>query len=106
MKDELVLLEIGKRIKSKRKEKHMTQEQLAELMDVSLQMISNLEQGKKAIRPENIIKLCASLDVSADFILMGRYSECENNEMLKKIKKLAPSKQKLIEDLTEALLKE
>lgn len=105
MKDEVLLEEIGARIKNKRKEEHMTQERLAELMDVSLQMISNLEQGKKAIRPENIIKLCNALSVSADFILRGYYSDCETGEIYNKIKKLSPARQKILEELIDELLK-
>lgn len=73
MGDEKLLREIGARIDLRRKELDLTQEQLAELMDVSIQMISNLELGKKAIRPENLVKLCAVLDVSADHILLSSY---------------------------------
>ena len=105
MRDEVLLEEIGARIKNKRKEKQMTQERLAELMDVSLQMISNLEQGKKAIRPENIIKLCNALDVSADYILRGQYSDFESGEIYGKIKRLSSERQRIIEDLIDELLK-
>ena len=69
MGDEKILQDIGYRINRRRKELGLTQENLAEKMDVSIQMISNLELGKKAIRPENLIKLCNSLNVSADYIL-------------------------------------
>ena len=55
----------------RRKSLRMTQEELAEKLGVSTQMISNLELGKKAIRPENLSKLCATLELSADFVLNG-----------------------------------
>ena len=41
------LAAIGKRISERRKGMGLTQEQLAEQMDVSIQMISNLERGGK-----------------------------------------------------------
>lgn len=72
MSDGKLLKEMGKRIHEKRKALNFTQEQLAEKMDVSTQMISNLELGKKAIRPENLVKLCDALNCSADFLLTGK----------------------------------
>ena len=66
------LVKMGERIARRRKELKMTQEELAEKLEVSIPMISNLEQGKKAIRPENLANLCAVLDLSADYILTGK----------------------------------
>ena len=71
MGDEKLLKEIGVRINARRKELGFTQEQLAEQMEVSIQMISNLELGKKAIRPENLVKLCSVLNISADYIFVA-----------------------------------
>ena len=59
-----VLAGIGHRISSARKSKKMTQEALAELADVSYQTISSAELRKKALRPENIIKISQALQVS------------------------------------------
>jgi len=66
-----VLKKMGERIYRRRRALNLTQEQLAEKLGVSTQMISNLESGKKAIRPENLIKVCSVLDISADYILTG-----------------------------------
>lgn len=71
--DKKILQEMGARIRMRRRELNITQEQLAEQMDVSTQMVSNLELGKKAIRPENLIKVCEALDTSADYLLRGKY---------------------------------
>ena len=49
MADTILLKEIGNRIYERRKYLKLTQEQVAEKMGVSVQMISNLELGKKAI---------------------------------------------------------
>ena len=66
-----LLAGIGHRISSARKSKKMTQEALAELDDVSYQTISSAELGKKALRPENIIKISQALQVSTDYLLTG-----------------------------------
>lgn len=69
MGDSAFLKDMGQRIMVRRKFMRMTQEELAEKLGVSTQMISNLELGKKAIRPENLAKVCEALELSADFIL-------------------------------------
>ena len=64
--------EMGLRIRNCRKKAQLSQEQLAELMNVTPQMISSAENGIKGIRPENIIKFCDALDVSCDYLLTGK----------------------------------
>lgn len=103
MADYTVLKEIGERIRLRRKELKLTQEQLAELMDVSLQMISNLEQGKKAIRPENIIKLCSALESSADYILLGNTSDTEIIEFKEMFSALSYEDRKLLLSVAQRL---
>lgn len=65
------LKEMGKRIAARRKEQNLTQEKLAEKADVTSQMLSNAERGVKALRPENLLKICLALNESADYILSG-----------------------------------
>ena len=56
--------QIGKRIRHIRKINKITQEQLAEMIDVSVPYISNIENGKV-----NVIRLAQALQVSADILL-------------------------------------
>ena len=105
MGDEKLLKEIGSRINARRRELELTQELLAERMEVSVQMISNLELGKKAIRPENLIKVCDALNVSADYVLRGVRSERETEGFMKKYNLLSVENQQLLEKLAENLIK-
>ena len=105
MGDEKLLKEIGQRINARRKEMGLTQEALAERMEVSIQMISNLELGKKAIRPENLVKLCDALGVSADYILRGSRADWEALGFMEKYLQLSLENQQLIERLTANLIK-
>lgn len=91
------LKEIGKRIAIRRKQLDYTQEQLAEMMEVSIQMVSNLERGVKAIRIDNLINLSRILQVSTDFILTGRSASQEDTVLAEKISQLSPENQKMIE---------
>ena len=102
MANETLMKEIGKRIKLRRKHLNITQEQLAESMDVSIQMISNVEQGKKAIRPENLVKLCRALNVSSDYILMGDSHKSSSDDLTKKYELLSPERKKLIHDIIDS----
>lgn len=104
MGDNKILKEMGARINARRRELKMTQEILAEKMDVSVQMISNLELGKKAIRPENIIKLCEAMSVSSDYILMGKHSPEDLDITIKDYNKLTSHQQKLINKIIEEML--
>ena len=60
---------IGKRIKSARDKKGMTQEQLAELVNLSPMHVSVIERGNKLPRLETLINIANILDVSADVLL-------------------------------------
>ena len=75
MGDYEFLRDMGQRIMVRRKALRMTQEELAEKLGVSTQMISNLELGKKAIRPGNLAKVCEALELSADFVLTGIHTK-------------------------------
>lgn len=105
MGDEKLLKEIGTRVNARRKELGLTQEALAERMEVSVQMISNVELGKKAIRPENLVKLCNALDASADYILRGIRADWEAVGFMEKYARLTPENQSLLEKLAENLMR-
>lgn len=102
--NESLLKAMGTRIGVRRRELHLTQEQVAERMGVSLQMVSNLELGKKAIRPENLVKLCEILSVSADFVLLGRCSDYEASAFAAKYAKLSGEHQRIIAELIDSLI--
>ena len=88
-----LLRDMGKRICERRRSLGYTQEQVAELMDVSIQMVSNLERGNKAIKIENLLKISKILMVSTDYLLTGQQSE---NELSGKINKLSERDYRLV----------
>lgn len=60
---------IGRRIKAAREKKRLTQEQLAELVDLSPMHVSVIERGVKLPKLETLINIANVLDVSADTLL-------------------------------------
>ena len=65
------LLVVGQRITERRKKLGWTQEELAEKGDLTPQFVSYAESGKRAMRPENLLKISSALGVSADYLLTG-----------------------------------
>lgn len=95
--EKAILNEIGKRIQQRRKQMGYTQEQIANMMDVSIQMVSNLERGNKSIRIENLVNLCQILQVSTDYILTGRNTEIDNTVLFGKISQLSRKSRQMVE---------
>ncbi len=62
---------IGIRIREIRKIKGLTLEQLAECAEISANFLWEIEQGRKCMIVQNLAKLAAALDVSADYLLFG-----------------------------------
>lgn len=104
MSDPQLLKDLGKRISMRRKALGLTQEQVAERMNVSVQMISNLEQGRKAIRPENLARISTILQVSTDYLLLGHTASSPTNELTAKFSSLLPEQQAAISQIIDLFL--
>ena len=61
---------VGRRIKAAREVKHMTQEKLAETIDLSTDHISVIERGVKVPRLDTFVAIANALEVSADDLLI------------------------------------
>ena len=60
-------LDIGFKIKKLREEKNLSQEQLANLLEISQSKLSKIENGRlKKIEMKLVLKFCKSIDVSLD----------------------------------------
>ena len=105
MGSDAFLTDMGIRIAQRRKELRLTQEQLAEKMGVSLQTISYIELGKKAVRPENLANLCTYLNVTADYILYGKRNEQQMNDTVLKLSALGQEEYQAVQTMIELLYK-
>lgn len=99
--NELCLKEIGQRIIERRKKLGLTQEALAEKGEVTTQFVSYAETGKRAMRPENLLKISAALGVSADYLLTGEVIDKDQLLLSEKLSKLAPSQLRHIENIVD-----
>jgi len=100
-KSGILLTEMGKRILSHRKSMGLSQEELAELADVSPQLLSTAERGSKAIRPENLLKISNALGVSADYLLTGVIVDKDISTISNKLKSVSPEQLRTIEKIID-----
>ncbi len=63
--------EMGKRIKKRRRELRLTQENLSEILGISVKHLSEVERGIAGLSIENLITLSTVFDVSIDFLIKG-----------------------------------
>ena len=71
------LVEVGSRIKRSRKTRHLTQESLAEKINVSPHYIYEIERGSNMMSLSILMKISQALCVSTDFLLFGEQSFTE-----------------------------
>lgn len=98
---------IGSRIKKARKAKNMTQEDLAEKMDVSIAFLSRIERGSSQINLKRLSQVCNILDVTEGEILNGTASgsgEYLNSEFATLLKNCSSDKQRLIYDIAKVII--
>ena len=97
-------IEMGKRILQRRKMLGLSQEELAEIADVSPQLMSTAERGAKAIRPENLLKISKALGVSADYLLTGEIIDKDLSIISDKVNKLSAEQIRTIEKVIDACI--
>ena len=97
----LYLNEVGQRIMERRKKLGLTQEALAEQRDLTTQFVSYAESGKRAMRPENLMKIAAVLGVSTDYLLTGDIIDKDSLLLSEKLGKLTASEVRIIENIID-----
>lgn len=75
--------ESGKRIATLRKEKGLTQEQLAEKINISTSTLGKIERGIQGFSIDLLIEMAIFFDISTDYILIG--CEIRNYEAAKEL---------------------
>lgn len=62
---------MGGRIRRLRKERHVTQSQLAELLDISPAFMGHIERGTRVPSVDTLVRIADVLDVTLDVIVRG-----------------------------------
>lgn len=97
---------IGERLKKARTDKKLTQEKLAEKLDVSIAFLSRIERGNSHISLKRLSEVCDILGVSEGYILNGASSTSNNylaSEFNEVLNQSSPDKQKLIYKIAKVI---
>lgn len=98
---------MGDRIKEARRKAGLTQEQLAEKVDISLTYVSEIERGLKLPSISVFIKLIEVLNVSADYLLRDSVSTRNlygDNVLGRKLERLTPKQRVALEALIDTYI--
>ncbi|MGN1347969.1 MAG: helix-turn-helix domain-containing protein [Acutalibacteraceae bacterium] len=75
-------LEIGERVRKARTSQGLSREQLSEMLDISSLFLGYIECGQRGMSLNTLQKLCLVLNVSADYILLGKDNKASERELL------------------------
>lgn len=103
--------EFGEKIKRMRQNRGLTQEQLAEAVDISQRALSAIERGENFVTSETIDKLLKTLNTTSEELFALNHLKPQEellNEINKNLLKIAqnPQKLELVYNITKSLLKE
>ena len=97
---------VGNRLRDARIAKKLTQEKLAEKLDVSIAFLSRLERGDSVINLKRLHQLCTILEVSEGYILNGVHKDSVNylnKEFFNLLKSCPAEKVKLIYNVAKVI---
>lgn len=97
---------IGRRIKNARIERNITQEELADRIDVSVAFMSRVERGTSQINLKRLTQIAEILNVSPGYLLTG--SNTASRDYLREdfrqvLEKCTPAQQRLIYAISELI---
>lgn len=99
---------IGRRIKNARIEQRLTQEELADKIDVSVAFMSRVERGNSRLNLKRLTQIAEILNVSPGYLLSG--SNTTSKEYLKEdfrqvLDRCTPEQQRLIYQISDLVSK-
>lgn len=92
------------RIRKAREELGYTREQFAELLDVSVSYMAEVERGRTGISVKMLVKICHVLGLSADYLLFGEERGADTL-LMDKIHRINPRYLPLLEKMIAEMLK-
>ena len=99
---------IGSRIKQARLAKNMTQEDLADQIDISVAFLSRVERGNAQINLKRLTQVAEILGVSPGYLLTGSNMKSKDymkDDFIELLGKCTPSQQRLIYQIAELIYK-
>ena len=102
---ELDFVQIGSRIKQKRKLLGYSRDEMAEYIGVSNKFCSDIESGDKGMSLKTLNKISEFLLVSTDYILFGEVEKTDISELVEMFKYCPKNKINYAEDILRIYIK-
>ena len=97
---------MGSRLKQRRKRLGLTQEELAEKVDVSVNHISAVENSKENLSINLLLKLCECLNTTPDYVLLGTsHSQSDPDRLIETVKLCDSNDIALLTHMAEYLIR-
>lgn len=97
--------ELGLRIKKRRRELNLKQNELSEMLGISNNYLSNIENGHSIPSLEVFSDICIKLKITPDLLLLGVIRVDNIPENIKDNLKLCTNKElKLVDDMIQCIL--
>lgn len=75
-------LEIGERVRLARSSRGISRDKLAELLGISTLFLGYIECGQRGMSLSTLQNMCVTLNVSADYLLLGKESPADSAEAI------------------------
>ena len=76
---------LGAKIKKKRKFFDLTQEKVAEKLDISESFYSRVERGERILSVETLVKIAVFYDISLDYLLLDSVKRDDDDKLSSEI---------------------
>ncbi len=86
-----------------RTDRRYTREQLAYLADISEKFLYEIEMNKKGFSAETLMKLSHALEVSMDYIMLGKGSRKYDDEIVATLEQFKPNTLEMVDRLLKAV---
>jgi len=96
---------IGKRLRRQREQMSLTREEFAEKIEISPQFLAEIENGAKGMSAETLYKICEKMNLSADYLLLGRQSPgMAKTPAVELLCKIPPRYTETVEDMLRTMI--
>lgn len=98
--------ELGLRIKELRIDKKLTQDNLAQMVDINVSHISNIENNHTKVSLPVLFSIANALNVTIDYLLARQYNNCDlalDNAILKSLQNCDSEKKERILKMIEII---
>ena len=85
-----------------RTDRRYTREQLDYLADISEKFLYEIEMNKKGFSAETLMKLSHALEVSMDYIMLGKGSRKYDDEIVATLEQFKPNTLEMVDRLLKA----